>query len=191
MLINRLKNIRKVCIECGTVFFVDASHAYARLCSKKCQNRNYRLQEKLQKEEVNMNEAAVVPKVAVGGEAMRMAHNNHNNNAHRLRSREERDERQRRIMDLKGQGYSYSEIAALVGCHVGTVGYWVLKAEGRLSPSTAAKAAKGIKQLTKKPMVVGDFQREDVLEGMADALWSRLSVGDKVRIIQHVQKEEA
>jgi hypothetical protein len=186
-MLRRPRTIRRICVECGGEFYVDASHSYARVCSKKCSNSNYKAK-KAQKEDVNMNETTAVPKAVVGSEAVRMAHNN---NAHRLHSQEERNERQKRIMDLRGQGYTYGEIAALVGCHVGTVGYWVLKAEGRPSPSKAVEAARGISRLTKKaPVMVTDFQREEVLEGMADALWSRLGVADKVRVLQSIREEE-
>ena len=141
---------------------------------------------------MNDNGVAVVPtKVAVGSEAVAMA-----KHVRTTTNREEGAKRQERILALKQQGYTYSEIGTIVGCNASTVGYYVMKAEGRLPASVKAKAAgSGIAKLLSKPpkkapMVVSDFQREELLEGLADSLWSRLSVGDKVRIIQHVKEED-
>lgn len=146
---------------------------------------------------MNTSETATetsIPKAALGGEAMKLAHRH--STAQTTKGKEERDERARRINDLKAQGYSYGEIASLVGCNPSTVGYWIQKTEGRLPASIKARMAKDdlgklvSKPPSKKPpMIVSDFQREELLEGLADSLWSRLSVVDKVRVIQHVQKD--
>lgn len=136
-----------------------------------------------------------VPVVAVGTEAVRLA-KSHRSSAP---NKEARAERLQRVVQLKREGYSYAEIATLIGISTATVGYYAQKAEGTLPPSLRARAAsERIGKLTGKPApvkkgpaIVSDFQREALLEGLADSLWSRLSVSDKVRVIQHVGREDA
>lgn len=143
-----------------------------------------------------MSDSAVVPVVAVGSEAVRLA-KSHRSSAP---NKEARAERLQRVVQLKREGYSYAEIATLIGVSTATVGYYAQKAEGSLPPSSLRARAAGerIGKLTGKPVpakkgpaIVSDFQREALLEGLADSLWSRLSVSDKVRVIQHVGREDA